>query len=132
MFDIEVCDSRRIVLVHFLGELSEWHFATLEALAKARRGRDEYDAIFDLTTVAGTHLSTDFVSKRGGLPQIFKDRERIYVVPQADLKLLVRLYAAYQTSQGWRPPVVVATVDQAFAHFGVAASDFRSVPLPSA
>jgi len=58
----------------------------------------------------------------------FKDRERIYVVPQDDLKLLTRLYAAYQTAKGWRSPSIVATLDEALARLGVAQSDFRPVP----
>ena len=132
MFEIEVCDSRRIVLIHFLGELSEAHFETLEALARARQGGDEYDAIFDLTAVPGTQLTTDFVSKRGQLPQIFQDRARIYVVPQDDLKLLVRLYAAYQAAKGWRPPVVLETVDEALERLDVERTDFRSIALPVA
>jgi hypothetical protein len=70
-------------------------------------------------------LATDFVAKRGELPQMFKDRERIYVVPQDDLKLLSRLYASYQASRGWRPPVVVRALDEALSKLGVNISDFR-------
>ena len=68
-----------------------------------------------MTNVEKSHLATDFVSQRGELPQAFTDRERIYVVQQDDLKLLVKLYAAYQASRGWRPPVIVATLDEALA-----------------
>jgi len=50
------------------------------------------------------------------------------VVPQDDLKLLTRLYAAYQTAKGWRSPSIVATLDEALARLGVAQSDFRPVP----
>jgi hypothetical protein len=83
-----------------------------------------------MTDVDKAELATGFVSKRGELPQAFKDRERIYVVPQPDLKLLVRLYAAYQASKGWRAPVIVETLDEAFERLGVAASDFRPVGRP--
>jgi hypothetical protein len=74
-------------------------------------------------------LATEFVAKRGELPQAFKDRERIYVVPQDDLKLLARLYAAYQTAKGWRPPTIVATLEDALARLGVARADFRPVSI---
>ena len=88
------------------------------------RAGPPYDVIFDMTRVEKSHLATDFVSQRGELPQSFTDRERIYVVQQDDLKLLVRLYAAYQASKGWRPPVIVATLDEALARLGVTVTEF--------
>jgi hypothetical protein len=48
------------------------------------------------------------------------------VVPQDDLKLLTRLYAAYQIAKGWRSPSIVATLDEAFARLGVAQANFSS------
>jgi hypothetical protein len=125
MFDLEICESRRIILVRFHGELKEADFAALDALGRERQDSESYDCVFDLTDVAKVELATDFVSKRGELPQAFKDRERVYVVSQPDLKLLVRLYAAYQESKGWRTPIIVETLGQALARFEVAASDFR-------
>src|SRR6476620_6557171 len=110
MFDIKICPSRQVVLVRFRGEQTEDDFIALDRLAAEGRGGAEYDCIFDLSNVERVDLATDFVAKRGELPQMFKDRERIYVVPQDDLKLLSRLYASYQASRGWRPPVVVRTL----------------------
>jgi hypothetical protein len=124
MFDVEICEPKRIVLIRFRGELAEADFTALDALGREKGGGPPYDVVFDMTAVEKIHLATDFVSKRGELPQAFTDRERIYVVQQEDLKLLVRLYAAYQTSKGWRSPVLVATLDEAFARLGVSASDF--------
>jgi hypothetical protein len=63
-----------------------------------------------LPGVERAELAAGFVPKRGELPQAFQDREHIYVVPQDDLKLLVRLYAIYQAARGWTPPVIVRTV----------------------
>lgn len=79
-----------------------------------------------MTAVEKIGLATDFVSKRGALPQAFTDHEQIYVVQQDDPKLLVRLYAAYQASQGRRPPVIVHTLDEALGRLGVVAADFTS------
>ncbi len=125
MFDIAVCEPKRVVLIRFRGELVEADFAALDALGRARQGGPPYDVIFDMTNVEKVHLATDFVSQRGELPQAFTDRERIYVVQQDDLKLLVKLYAAYQASKGWRPPVIAATLDEALARLKVSASEFR-------
>lgn len=124
MFDIAICVTKRVVLIRFRGELVEADFTALDALGRERQAGPPYDVIFDMTNVEQVHLATDFVSKRGELPQPFTDRERIYVVQQDDLKLLVRLYAAYQASKGWRPPVIVATLDEALARLGVTVAEF--------
>ena len=86
--------------------------------------RDTGLATLLITGVEKSQIATDFVSRRGELPQAFTDRERIYVVQHDDLKLLVKLYAAYQVSRGWRPPVIVATLDEALARLGVSVTEF--------
>lgn len=125
MFDIEICEAREIVLVRFRGQLSEQDFTALDKLAnEARAATAAYDCIYDMTNVERIDLATEFVAARGDVPQAYKDRERIYVVHEADLKLLVRLYAAYQSAQGWRAPAIVATLAEAMSRLGVAPSDF--------
>jgi hypothetical protein len=127
VFDIEICDARQVVLVLFRGQLGEDDFKGLDALAAEVRGRAEFDCVYDFTAVERIDLATDFVAQRGELPQTYKNRQRFYVVPQDDLKLLVRLYAAYQTSKGWRTPEIVPTLDEALGKLGVTRSDFRPV-----
>jgi hypothetical protein len=107
MFDVEVCEAREVVLIRSRGQLTENDFVGLDKLASDTRGKAAFDCIFDMTGVEKVELSTDFVVKRGDLPQAYKDRERIYVVPQDDLKLLVRFYAATQGAKGWKTPFVV-------------------------
>src|SRR5690242_6931577 len=87
MFDVAVCEPKRVVLIRFRGELAEADFTALDALGRERQGGPPYDVVFDMTNVEKVHLATDFVSKRGALPQAFTDRARIYVVQQDDLKL---------------------------------------------
>jgi hypothetical protein len=129
MFDIDVCEAKQVVLIRFSGELTESDFSGLDRMAGNARGRAEFDCIFDFTAVEKLELATEFVAKRGELPQAFKDRERIYVVPQDDLKLLARLYAAYQAAKGWRSPSIVATLDEALLRLGVARTDFQPVSI---
>src|SRR6185436_19370270 len=114
MFHIEVCETRRIALLRFSGELTEQHFSTLDAMARDRRGGEQFDVIFDMTDVLEVDLATEFIAKRGDLPPAFRDRERIYVVPQDDLRLLTRLFAGYQAARGWRAPIVLETLGEAF------------------
>lgn len=80
-----------------------------------------------MTDVFSSQITTDFISRRGALPQQFTDRHRIYVVPQDDLKLFVRLYSAYQQAQGWRAPSIVERLDSAFAMLKIEASDFITI-----
>jgi hypothetical protein len=125
MFDIEVCESRRVVLIRFTGVLAESDFIALEKSARSTAAAEQYDCVFDFTGIHGVELATDFVSRRGDLPKAFQHRDRIYVVPHHDLKLLMRLYAAYQTAKGWREPAVMTDLDTALARFGVTPADFR-------
>ena len=128
MFDIGICEAKQVVLIRFTGELTESDFARLDRMAGGARGNAEFDCIFDFTAVERIDLAAEFVARRGELPQAFKNRERIYVVPQDDLKLLTRLYAAYQTAKGWRAPSIVATLDEALIRLGVARANFSSRP----
>jgi hypothetical protein len=128
VFDVEICDSRSISLVSFHGEVSPEDFAQLDRLARARTSNVGFHVIYDMSRVQVNNLLTDFVAARGQLPQTFKDFERIYVVPQDDLKLLVRLYIAYQQAQGWRPPILVDSLDEALQRLAVTRADFRKLP----
>lgn len=44
---------------------------------------------------------------------------------QADLNLLVQFYAAYQVPAGWKPPMIVDTLQEALDHLQIARSAFR-------
>jgi len=131
MFKVEICEDRQVVLIRFHGQLTENDFAGLDKLASDTRGKAAFDCIFDMTGVGKVELSTDFVVKRGDLPQAYNGRERIYVVPQDDLKLLVRFYAAAQGAKGWKAPFVVATLDDALRMLGVKVSEFVPFPQPA-
>jgi hypothetical protein len=129
MFDIDICEPRRIVLVRFRGQLTEADFVELDRLAAELRGGRAFDCIYDMTNVEKSDLATSFVAKRGDLPQTYKDHERIYVVSNDDLRLLVRLYAAYQVNKGWKEPVIVASLSEAMTRLNVSHSDFWPLPL---
>ena len=129
MFRIDICEPRQVVLVRFFGLLSEADFAALDKLAANVQGKAAFDCIYDMTDVERVDLAAQFVAERGDLPQTYKDRARFYVVPQHDLKLLVRLYAMYQANRGWRAPVIVPTLDEALIQLGVSLDGFHSASL---
>jgi hypothetical protein len=125
MFDIEICHKPRIVLIRFRGTFSESDLVALEESARSTAAAEHYDCVFDFTRVDTVDLPTDFVSRRGALPAAFRGRERLYVAPHHDVKLLLRLYSGYQASRGWRESTIVESLAEAFLHFGVTAADFR-------
>lgn len=125
MFHVDLCLAKRISLVSFHGELSARDFVELDRLARLRSDPQGLHIIFDMTKVEVNTLVTDFVASRGQLPPAFRDFERIYVVPQPDLKLLVRLYIAYQEAQRIRPPLLMTTLDEALARLGAERSEFQ-------
>ncbi len=125
MFDVDICEAKRISLVSFRGEISARDFLELDRLARERSDPRGLHVIYDMTDVVVNELLTDFVASRGQLPQTFRDFERFYVVPQNDLKLLVRLYIAYQTSRGAKPPILVATLDEALRRLDVERGEFQ-------
>jgi hypothetical protein len=128
MFDIDICEPRRIILVRFRGQLTEADFVELDRLGTELRGERAFDCIYDMTDIKKFDLATSFVARRGDPPQTYEDHERIYVVSNDDLKLLVRLYAAYQVNKGWKEPVIVASLSEAMDKLDVSHSDFRPVP----
>jgi hypothetical protein len=130
MFDVQLCASRTVALITFRGEVSGADFERLDDLAREARSGPTYHLIFDMTAIEKSQLDTDLVARRGHLRPRDPERIRIYVAPQDDLRLLVRLYAGYQEAMGWLPPRIVATREEAFAQLGVTAADFTAVPLP--
>ena len=129
MFDVQVCPQRSVALFTFQGELGEADFLKLDAMAQEAQGGPSYHLIFDMTAVEKSRLDTDLVARRGHLRPADPDRLRIYIAPQDDLKLLVRLYGAYQETNGWKPPVIVATREEAFERLQTTQADFKPVSL---
>jgi hypothetical protein len=109
-FDIAVDEARSVVLVSFREGVTERDFTALDGLGRDRFAGKQYDVVFDLSRAQAIDLATDFVAKRAERPQLYLDRQRIYVVPNDDLKLLTKLYAAYQEAKGWRAPLIVRTL----------------------
>jgi hypothetical protein len=68
--------------------------------------------MFDIQIGSGGRLRRQ--PNRAKLPQLFTDRRRMYC-PAPDLKPLVRLIAAFQTSKGWPAPKIVASLEEMFA-----------------
>jgi hypothetical protein len=112
------------VLIRFSGELGESQLATLDGMGKERQGGPPFDVVLDMTAVDKADIATDFIARRGDRPPVFQDRDRIFVVPRDDLRLLIRLFAGYQFARGWRSPLVVESLAEALGHLGVTESDF--------
>jgi hypothetical protein len=125
MFDLSINELRKVILCTFDEEMTADDFAMLDAIGRNRKEIALYDCIFDLTRVLRIDVPTNFADERAEIPQAFKDRERVYVVERPDVRDLVQRYADGQAAKGWRAPVIVATLVEAFTRLGVAAVEFR-------
>ena len=135
MFEIEICEPRRVLLIRFGQEVEERDFPELDAITEELRKRGLYDSIVvmprvDLDRFRTPDSAPGFVASRGAVREPFAGKERIYVAPHDDLKLLVRLFAGYQESHGLRRPSLVDTLDEAFQQLNVTAADFRPFQRP--
>lgn len=125
MFDLAINEVRRVILCRFDAEMTADDFAALDQIGQTRKQVALYDCIFDMTHVERVDLPEHFAADRAEIPQAFKDRARVYVIRRADLHALVQRYADSQAAKGWRPPVIVETLAEAFVQLGVEAADFR-------
>jgi hypothetical protein len=125
MFDLAINELRRVILCSFGAEVSESDFAALDSIGRKRREIALYDVIFDMSAVRKLDLPAGYAEERSEIPQAFKDRARVYIVPAGEARDLIQRYAKLQAARGFRPPALVDTLDQAMATLGVARSDFR-------
>jgi len=66
MFDIEICEPRRVVLVRFRGQVTEADFTELDKLAAEQRGKSvAFDCIYDMANIENFDLETAFVARGG-------------------------------------------------------------------
>lgn len=130
MFEIATCEDPRVLLIRFREQIGAYDFAKLDSITQELRQRGLYDSIIDMRDMdvdkfEKPHAAPGFVAGRGAMPEPFAGKERIYVAPDHDLKLMVRLFSVYQEAHGWRPPSVVHTLEEALHRLGVTLADFR-------
>ena len=78
MFDVEVCEPKRVVLIRFRGELAAADFTALDAMGREMQGGPPYDVIFDMTGVEKSHVATDFVvPARRAAPGLHRPRAHL-------------------------------------------------------
>jgi hypothetical protein len=119
----------RVLLASFSATFVEADIATLAAAVadfKTREGvvRGLVDftdvEVIDVTLAAMTRAAQE-------RPQIMTGQDRVYVIPQALLFGMTRVFGTYQSLGGFIEPQIVRTMAEAYAALDLADPDFRPI-----
>lgn len=122
-------DSRHKVLRStIVGVLSSDLLEAWEQAVVGFTARQGYShGLIDFSQVAAIAVPLSRLASRGRQPQICPGWERIVVAPRTDLVEWIRAFAAYQSSAGHRPPIVVASMEEAYRVLDLADPRFEPI-----
>jgi hypothetical protein len=83
--------------------------------------------LIDFSRVDAIAVPLSRLASRGRQPQINPGWARVIVAPRSDLVEWCSLYCDYQSSAGNRPPIVVASMDEAHGVLGLTDPVFEPV-----
>ncbi|MCW5734561.1 MAG: hypothetical protein KIS73_10560 [Enhydrobacter sp.] len=83
--------------------------------------------LIDFTEVAAIAVPLSRLASRGRQPQISPGWERVIVAPRTDLVEWSRIFSEYQGAAGFRPPITVASMDEAYRLLGLTDPIFEPV-----
>lgn len=119
----------RVLLASFSGTFAQEDIASLAATAtefKAREGAVRGIVDFTGVEVVGVTLAT-MTEEARGQRQIMTGQERVYVIPQAMLFGMGRVFGTYQSLGGFKEPHIVRTLPEAYAILDLADPDFQPI-----
>ena len=91
----------------------------------ARQGPNH--GLIDFSKVEAIAVPFSRLASRGRQPQISPGWERVIVAPRTDLVEWSNTFGEYQSSAGYRPPKVVASIDEAHRVLGLTDPVFELV-----
>lgn len=104
-----------VLLVTFAGPLTQ---KNLDAYNDELRGfvarEGTMATIVDLTGVPSASAESSALVSRGRLPSLMPGKPRVFVVGDAAMYGLLRVYAAHQEANGETPPRIVRSLAEAF------------------
>jgi hypothetical protein len=83
--------------------------------------------LIDFSRVDAIAVPLSRLASRGRQPQISPGWERVIVAPRSDLMEWSRTFCEYQSSAGNRPPIVVASMEEAYRVLGLTDPVFEPV-----
>ena len=130
MHDLLFDRDHRVLLVRlqprFDGEAVEG-LQEAGRLFVAREGR--VDSVIDFSPVEEVTVAVDTLASRALQRPVMGDYLRVYVMPRDDIQGLGQMFASNQRITGSRAPVVVRSMDDAFATLGLFDPKFEAVVL---
>jgi hypothetical protein len=103
--------------------LREWDQAVVSFTS--RQGPNH--GLIDFSRVEAIAVPLSRLVSRGRQPQISPGWERIIVAPRRDLVEWSSIFSEYQSSAGHRPPIVVASMEEAHRFLGLTDPEFEPV-----
>jgi hypothetical protein len=70
--------------------------------------------LIDFSRLEAIAVPLSRLASRGRQPQINPGWERIIIAPRTDLAEWARTFSEYQSSAGHRPPLIVASIEEAY------------------
>ena len=132
MFALLFDRQRRILLARVSGTFSTRTIRELDAAGASFVAREGVvETVIDFSDVEEVLVPTASMVARGMRPPVMADKERIYVMPRDDLYGLGRMLASYQRLGGNRAPLIVRTMDDAYARLGPIGPDFEVIRVAS-
>lgn len=128
MFILAFDGKNKVLKTTIVGVLSsdllrEWDQAVVGFTA--RKGPNH--GLVDFSKVEAIAVPLSRLAIRGRQPQISPAWERVIVAPRPDLAEWVRTFSEYQSAAGNRPPVVVASMQEAHRVLGLTDPVFEPV-----
>jgi hypothetical protein len=103
--------------------LAAWDQAVVSFTA--RHGPNH--GLIDFSRVDAIAVPLSRLARRGRQPQISPGWERVIVASRSDLVEWCGVFCDYQSSAGYRPPIVAASMDEARRILGLADAVFEPV-----
>jgi hypothetical protein len=122
--------ASRVLLVRFEGVVARQDLERLRAdtgTFVVRHG--SCDGIVDFTGVTRADLDASYLRALGGRPRVMVGSRRILVAPQPEMFGLTRMYGLQQSLITDNEPMVVHTLDEAYAHLGLTSPRFAPLAL---
>lgn len=128
MFILAFNDKYRVLKSTIVGVLSSDLLRQLDLAVvafTARHGPNH--GLIDFSTIDAIAVPLSRLSSRGRQPQISPGWKRVIVAPRSDLIDWARTFGEYQSAAGYRPPVVVGSLDEAYRALDLTDPIFETV-----
>lgn len=128
MFDLQFNRTHEVSLARFHDRVSTRDLAEFDVTAMLLHAVEAPgDIVYDFSDAERVDIPLKVFADWAQRPQPWPERRIIFVAPRADVKALVRLFAAYQEVLGRKAPTIVDRLDVALDLLHCPRTGFRPV-----